>query len=60
MTAESGSDSESAAPTDAIEADLRRVHEELGPCDIVMADIEDGTPDDRVMAFDRIARGVLE
>lgn len=43
----------------SIKADLARVYRELGPCDIVMADIEYGTPDDRVLALDRIAKEVL-
>ena len=43
-----------------IEADLRRIHRELGPCDIVLADIEHSTPDERVLDFDRIARDTLD
>ncbi|MCC6797103.1 MAG: hypothetical protein IT366_18445 [Candidatus Hydrogenedentes bacterium] len=34
-----------------IEFDLSRICQELGPCDIVAADIESGTPDERVIAF---------
>lgn len=34
-----------------IEADLTRIRRELAPCDIVMADIDSGVPDERVLAF---------
>ncbi len=39
-------------PMDMIREDLERVAREYGPCDVVFADIESGTPDDRV--FDAI------
>lgn len=42
-------------PLAEIEADLRRIHRELGPCDVVMADIETDTPDERVVAVARLA-----
>jgi len=42
-------------PLDAIRADLQRIRRELSPCDIVMADIDADTPEDRVRAFARIA-----
>lgn len=42
-----------------IKADLARVYRGLGPCDIVMADIDHGTPDERVSAFGRVARETL-
>ncbi|HOZ47535.1 MAG TPA: uroporphyrinogen decarboxylase family protein [Candidatus Hydrogenedentes bacterium] len=42
-------------PLDTIRTDLERIGRELGPCDIVMADIEDDTPDERVLAFARLA-----
>jgi len=45
---------------DAIRADLVRIRRELSPCDIVMADIEAGTPDERVLDFARIAEECLE
>ena len=35
---------------DQIRADLRRIARDYAPCDIVLADIEAGTPDDRVRA----------
>jgi len=35
---------------DKIRDDFRRIAVEYGPCDIVIADIEAGTPDDRIMA----------
>lgn len=40
----------------AIEEDLKRVRDGLAPCDIVAADIEAGTPDERVRQFAEIAR----
>ena len=43
-----------------IQADLVRIRRELSPCDIVMADIDHGTPDARVMAFAEIARDTLD
>ena len=36
---------------DTIRADLERVARDYGPCDVVVADIEAGTPDERVLAF---------
>ena len=47
-------------PLDTIRADLLRIRRELSPCDIVMADIEAGTPDERVLDFARIAEECLE
>ena len=41
-------------------ADLHRIREELSPCDIVMADIEHDTPDDRVMTFHRLTQEALQ
>lgn len=38
-------------PVNAIYADLQRVAREYAPCDIVLADIESGTPDERVLRF---------
>ena len=35
-------------PLDAIRADLDRIARDYGPCDLVAADIEAGTPDERV------------
>jgi hypothetical protein len=40
----------------AIRDDLQRVRDELSPCDIVLADIDAGTPDERVSAFHAIVR----
>jgi len=40
---------------DQIEADLVRIRRELGPCDIVMADIDPEIPDARVLAFAELA-----
>jgi len=36
--------------------DLRRIRDDYAPCDIVMADIEDSTPDARVLEFAAMAR----
>jgi hypothetical protein len=47
------------ATTEEIAADLRRVHAELAPCDLVLADIACTTPDVRVNEFLEICR-VLE
>ena len=41
---------------DEIENDMRRIHAELGPCDIVMADIQATTPDSRVNELLEICR----
>jgi hypothetical protein len=46
-------------PLDAIRADLVRLRRQLSPCDIVMADVDHGTPDQRVLAFARIAEETL-
>jgi hypothetical protein len=35
-------------PIEQIRADLERLAREYGPCDLVLADIEAGTPDERV------------
>ena len=40
---------------DEIKADIQKIAEELAPCDIVMADITDTTPDSRVRAFLELA-----
>ncbi len=45
-------------PLDEIRADLLRIHAELGPCDIVMADIDHETPDERVLAVADMAREI--
>jgi hypothetical protein len=42
----------------ALRADLERIHRELGPCDVVMADIDPSTPDERVLAFAELAQEV--
>lgn len=41
---------------DAIREDLLRIRRDLAPCDVVMADIDAETPDERVLAFARLAR----
>ncbi|MBW7864397.1 MAG: hypothetical protein H3C30_08285 [Candidatus Hydrogenedentes bacterium] len=44
---------------ESLRADLLRVHNELGPCDIVMADIETDTPDQRVLDAARFAGEIM-
>lgn len=44
---------------EAIRADMLRIRRELSPCDIVMADIEYETPDERVLAFAEAAHEAL-
>jgi len=39
-----------------IAADMERVYGQLSPCDVVMADIQDGTPDERFRDLLRICR----
>jgi hypothetical protein len=38
-------------PLSEIRSDLERIARDFGPCDIVAADIEAGTPDDRILSF---------
>lgn len=45
---------------DEIACDLARIRRELSPCDIVMADIEVGTPDQRVLDLARLVEEALE
>lgn len=44
---------------DELRRDLERIRRELSPCDIVMADIEHGTPDERVLDFAQLAEDTL-
>lgn len=46
------------APLEEIETDMRQIYEELGPCDVVMADIQAQTPDSRVNALLKICRAL--
>lgn len=46
-------------PMADIRADILRLHRELSPCDIVMADIDVETPDERVLEFARAVQEVL-
>jgi hypothetical protein len=48
-----------AKSLEELEADLRRIYTELGPCDVVMADIDHETPDERVRDFARLAEKIL-
>lgn len=43
---------------ETLRSDLTRIFQELGPCDIVMADIEAGTPDERVQEFWAMAQEI--
>jgi hypothetical protein len=45
-------------PLEEIDADLQRIHRELGPCDVVMADIDHETPDERILAVAAMARKI--
>jgi hypothetical protein len=36
------------ASVEEIAADMEKIHQELSPCDVVMADIQASTPDERV------------
>lgn len=45
---------------DELAVDLARIRRELSPCDIVMADIEVGTPDRRVMDLAGLVQEALE
>ena len=47
-------------PLTEIERDLDRICLELGPCDVVAADIESGTPDERVLALIEICNRLSE
>jgi hypothetical protein len=41
-----------------IGADLERIAREYAPCDVVVADIEAGTPDEKVIEFVRLCEAV--
>jgi hypothetical protein len=43
-----------------IQSDLERIAEEYGPCDIVAADIESGTPDGKVQGFIDLCARITE
>ncbi|MGQ9778943.1 MAG: uroporphyrinogen decarboxylase family protein [Bacillota bacterium] len=43
-----------------IEADMTKIWHELAPCEVVMADIQAETPDDRVVALYEICRRLVE
>jgi len=45
---------------ESIQADLKRIFRELGPCDVVMADIDAETPDARVIEFATWAQNAVE
>jgi Uroporphyrinogen decarboxylase (URO-D) len=48
------------ASIEEIEQDLTKTYRELAPCDIVMADIQETTPDSRVQAFLNICHRLEE
>jgi hypothetical protein len=39
---------------ETIEADLEKIANQYAPCDIVVGDIEAGTPDERILEFLKI------
>jgi len=45
---------------DEIESDLHRIARELGPCDVVFADVDAGTPDRRVTEVTDLCRRISE
>jgi len=47
-------------PLEEIRADLERIAREYGPCDLVAADIEAGTPDERVLDLVRMCEEISE
>jgi len=47
-------------PADELQRDLEMIREHLSPCDIVMADVDAGTRDERVIEFARLAEATLE
>ena len=49
-----------AKPLDEIRRDFERIAADYGPCDIVLADIEAGTPDDRVRFALDLCAGISE
>ena len=49
-----------AKPEERIWGDLVRIRRELSPCDVVAADIETDTPEERVRMFADMARKTLE
>ena len=45
---------------EVIQSDLERIANEYGPCDIVAADIEAGTPDTKVLEFIQICEKIVD
>jgi len=43
-------------PLEAIRRDLERIARDYAPCDVVVADIQAGTPDERVLSFIELCR----
>jgi hypothetical protein len=46
--------------SEQIRGDLERIAAEYGPCDIVLADIEAGTPDDKVLEFAALCSNISQ
>lgn len=46
------------APIETIHSDMKKIYQELSPCDIVMADIQSSTPDTRIQELIEICRGL--
>ena len=46
------------APIEEIRADMRRIYDELAPCDVVMADIQAQTPNTRIIQLLEICRAL--
>jgi hypothetical protein len=47
-------------PQESIALDLRRIFEDLAPCDVVVADIQHTTPDWKINGFLEMCRSLEE
>lgn len=47
-------------PLPELKSDLERIAREYGPCDLVLADLESGTPDERVIQLIRFCEEISE
>ena len=45
---------------DELIEDMKKIHREIAPCDVVMADIQSSTPNRRINDFLRICRSIEE
>ena len=41
-----------------IKSDIERIAKELGPCDLVLADVESGTDDDKILELVAICKNI--